>query len=113
MATKRPVAFRVPRTTGDGDTLSHTEFRLFADEREAATAAEEIGADYEGLYLVQDRMPWRDINTLPTDDVQVLAATEDGRVMIWSTEILSRVMSGKQPFHLQFPANRWMHIPSA
>lgn len=53
---------------------------------------------------------WNSIETLPTEDSEVIAATDDGRAMIWSSAILSRVMSGKQPFHLQFPATRWMLV---
>lgn len=107
---KRPVAFRVPRVVDD--EASKTEFRLFSDEADARQAAHEINQDYEGLYLVADRQLWRPIDTMPSDDVQVIAATDDGRVMIWSSEILSRVMSGAQPFHLQFPATRWMPVES-
>jgi hypothetical protein len=49
----RPVAFRVPRVVDD--RISKTEFRLFDDEDEARRAACDIGADYDGLYLVADR----------------------------------------------------------
>lgn len=49
----KPVAFRVPRVIDD--KLSKTEHRLFKDEDEARQAATEIGADYDGLYLVADR----------------------------------------------------------
>ncbi|MES2694177.1 MAG: hypothetical protein V4773_11945 [Verrucomicrobiota bacterium] len=49
----RPVAFRVPRVVDD--KISRTEFRLFDDEDEARRAACDIGADYDGLYLVADR----------------------------------------------------------
>ncbi|MCK1322101.1 hypothetical protein IVA94_14615 [Bradyrhizobium sp. 156] len=53
MPTSRPVAFRVPRVVDD--KLSKTEFRLFDDEDEARRAACDIGADYDGLFLVADR----------------------------------------------------------
>jgi len=54
---------------------------------------------------------WREINTAPKDDTEILAVTNDGWVMIWSAEMLNRVMTGKQPFHLQFPATHWMPLP--
>jgi hypothetical protein len=53
MPVARPVAFRVPRVVND--RLSKTEFRLFDDEDEARRAACDIGADYDGLFLVADR----------------------------------------------------------
>lgn len=105
---KRPVAFRVPRIVDD--VASVTQFRLFTDEQEAQAAADELNLDYDGLYLVGDRNLWQHIETLPSEDTEVIAATDDGRVMIWSSAILSRVMSGVQPFHLKFPATRWMLI---
>lgn len=52
--TKRPVAFRVRRVSPDGVELLD-EFRLFNDEREASEAADALGIDYEGLYLVGGR----------------------------------------------------------
>ena len=54
---------------------------------------------------------WQSIETAPTDATQILAVTGDGRIMIWSAEMLNRVMTGKQPFHLQFPATHWMPLP--
>jgi hypothetical protein len=55
---------------------------------------------------------WHTINTMPKEDTQIMACTADGRVMIWSSDMLRRVMSGKQPFHLQFPATHWMLLPA-
>ncbi len=54
---KRPVAFRVPRTdpATAGETLG-AEWRLFQDEEAARDAADNIGAEYQGLY-VRDGSP--------------------------------------------------------
>jgi hypothetical protein len=46
---KRPVAFRLPRV--DGDRLSTTEWRYFHNEADAAAEAEQLGIDYQGLYV--------------------------------------------------------------
>jgi len=54
---------------------------------------------------------WRPIESAPKDDTQILAVTADGRIMIWAGEMLHRVMTGAQPFHLQFPATHWMPLP--
>jgi len=54
---------------------------------------------------------WQPIETAPKDRTQILAVTNDGRIMIWSAEMLRRIMSGNQPFHLQFPATHWMPLP--
>ena len=55
---------------------------------------------------------WRPMVEAPVDDTQILAATDDGRVMIFSGEILFRIGLENQPTHLQFPAIAWMPIPS-
>lgn len=46
---KRPVAFRLPRV--DGDRLSTMEWRYFNNEAEAAAEAEQLGIDYQALYV--------------------------------------------------------------
>lgn len=63
--------------------------------------------------------PWQPIATLPDhvpeDDDLILAATDDGRRMIWRIVLLKHQLAhtakGKQPTHLQFPATRWMRLP--
>jgi hypothetical protein len=55
--------------------------------------------------------PWRPISTMPEHDALILAATADGRMMIWSTKILRLAMEAGTPNHLQFPAIAWMPLP--
>ena len=65
--TKRPVAFRVPRMDCAGTHASTRDFRLFSDEGEARAAAEELGLEYEGLYVVSDRAsPMTDLDRAPS-----------------------------------------------
>ena len=55
---------------------------------------------------------WQPIETAPTDDTLFLAATADGRIMIWNGSLLHRVLTEeRQPLHLQFPATHWMPLP--
>jgi len=55
---------------------------------------------------------WRPMVEAPVDDTQILAARDDGRVMIFSGKILFRIGLENQPTHLQFPAIAWMPLPS-
>lgn len=55
---------------------------------------------------------WRSMKTVPTDGASTfLAATADGRMMIWRGDILAVAMKGGTPKHLQFPAIAWMPLP--
>jgi hypothetical protein len=47
--SRRPVAFRVPRVVDD--RISKTEFRYFTEEDQANAEAEQLGIDYQGLYV--------------------------------------------------------------
>lgn len=80
--------------------------------------------DWEAIKtLLADRSddisPWQPIATLPDhvpeDDDCILAATDDGRRMIWRIVLLKHQLAntarGRQPAHLQFPATRWMRLP--
>ena len=58
------------------------------------------------------RWSWRSIESLP-ESGQVIAGTEDGRIMIWDAKILRSAMAAGTPSHLQFPAIAWMPKPNA
>jgi hypothetical protein len=57
------------------------------------------------------RNDWHPIGTMPTDDTLFLAATADGRMMIWRGDILAHSLRERTPHHLQFPATHWMPLP--
>lgn len=54
---------------------------------------------------------WNAIETMPTDDTLFIAATADGRRMIWRGDLLVKAMLDRTPDHLQFPAVAWMPLP--
>ena len=56
---------------------------------------------------------WRDIASAPKDGTLFLAATADGRVVIFRGDILATAMKKGTPNHLQFPAIAWMPLPVA
>ncbi len=59
---------------------------------------------------------WKPIETMPKDDTLLLAATKDGRIMIWRGKFLAdnlhRQSIGHEPDHLAFPATHWMPLPA-
>lgn len=55
---------------------------------------------------------WQLIETLLNNDDFILAATRDGRRMIWKASILLRNIAGPTPKHLQFPATHWRSLPA-
>jgi hypothetical protein len=57
-------------------------------------------------------MVWRSIHSMPSNDSMVIAKCDDGRVMVYRASILARNLQGPTPNHLQFPATKWMPIPS-
>jgi hypothetical protein len=54
---------------------------------------------------------WRTIRSAPKDDTLFLAATRDGRIMIYRGDILATAMKETTPEHLSFPAVAWMPLP--
>lgn len=54
---------------------------------------------------------WQSIETAPKDDTLFLAATGDGRMMIWNGKILATATARGTPNHLSFPATHWMPLP--
>jgi hypothetical protein len=54
---------------------------------------------------------WRTIDSIPKGDEIFMAATADGRIMIFRGRILARMMKASEPVHLQFPAIAWMPLP--
>ena len=71
--------------------------------------------DFKRLfYLAESTMKeaWQPIETMPTGDDLFLAATEDGRIMIWRGSILARNLKGPTPDHLSFPAVAWQPLPA-
>src|SRR6185437_5498468 len=58
------------------------------------------------------RWSWRSMESLP-ESGQLIAGTEDGRVMIWDAKILRTAMAPETPNHLRFPAIAWMPKPNA
>lgn len=74
-----------------------------------------ISEDNEQINTLREVTAWQPIETAPKDDTMILAATSDGRVMVWAGYILHRTRNGPQPIpaHLQFPATHWMPLPSA
>jgi len=63
-------------------------------------------------------MNWNPIDELAGAPDLVLAYVPpdaqfpQGRMMIWSRDILARNIKGPTPGHLQFPATHWMHLPA-
>ena len=55
---------------------------------------------------------WLPIESAPKDASLFLAATSDGRMMIWRADLLARAMDMSTPDHLTFPATHWMPLPS-
>jgi hypothetical protein len=55
---------------------------------------------------------WRDIASAPTDDTVFLAATADGRMMIWRGHFLVTAMKDSTPDRLQYPATHWRPLPA-
>lgn len=103
------MAAKPEPATADEETLAEMRAQLWAaglDLDESAFIARMLWRN--GCRIVT----WRPIETAPTDETQILAATEDGRRMIWSAEMLTRVTTGKTPFHLQFPATHWALLPA-
>jgi hypothetical protein len=54
---------------------------------------------------------WQPIETAPRDGEMILAATADGRMMIWKASLLQVAMEPTLSRHLQFPATHWMPLP--
>jgi hypothetical protein len=54
---------------------------------------------------------WQSIETAPRDGEMILAATADGRMMIWKASLLQVAMEPTLSRHLQFPATHWMPLP--
>jgi hypothetical protein len=50
---KRPVAYRIPRLDAAtaGTTIYSSEWRYFADEEQAYKEAEQLGVDYQALFV--------------------------------------------------------------
>lgn len=55
---------------------------------------------------------WLPIESAPKDGKLFLAATDDGRIMIWRGSILARDLAGPTPNHLSFPATHWRPLPA-
>ena len=55
---------------------------------------------------------WRPIETVPRGEEIFMAATADGRIMIFRGSILANMMKRSTPDHLQFPAVAWKPLPS-
>jgi hypothetical protein len=55
---------------------------------------------------------WRPIESAPKGDEIFMAATADGRIMIFRGSILANMMKRSTPDHLQFPATHWRPPPS-
>jgi len=56
---------------------------------------------------------WLPIESAPKDKTLFLAATADGRIMIFSGMILDIAMGKRTPNHLQFPATHWQPLPAS
>jgi len=55
---------------------------------------------------------WLPIDTMPKGDEIFMAATADGRIMIFRGSILANMMKKSTPDHLQFPAIAWRDLPA-
>ena len=55
---------------------------------------------------------WGPIESAPKGDEIFMAATADGRIMIFRGSILANMMKRSTPDHLQFPATHWRPLPS-
>jgi hypothetical protein len=96
LAFDKPVAFNNP---GDEKwRLSSSGTRIIADAILALQAETPAG-------------DWRTMDSVPGDDTKLLAACDDGRVMIWTGKVLAMAMKPDTPDHLRFPAARWMPLP--
>jgi hypothetical protein len=81
-----------------------------------------LATDYETdriCDIIERRQPdrlktdgaWRPIDTVPKGDEIFMAATADGRIMIFRGSILANMMKKSTPEHLAFPAIAWMPLP--
>lgn len=66
----------------------------------------------EAAQLRAGVMPWLPISTAPKDHTLFLAATSDGRMMIFRGDLLARALDARAPDHLTFPATHWMPLPA-
>lgn len=101
----------IPMTREEEEAGRHIEFdenifhidcaerERYPDERPRPRA--------ESIFVLR----WRSMKTAPTDDTLILAATEDGRRMIFRGSILAGAMKASTPEHLRFPAVAWMPLP--
>ena len=85
------------------ETLSDFAKRRLV-ELDAARAALESAGQVRGD-------GWLPIESAPKDKTLFLAATADGRIMIFSRMILDIAMGKRTPNHLQFPATHWQPLP--
>lgn len=81
-------------------------------------ALHETIAAIEALRLALSEAPalqpraeeWRPISEAPRDGM-FLAATADGRMMIWRADLLRTAMAQSTPDHLTFPATHFRPLP--
>ena len=76
-----------------------------------AVAAERDAALTE-LAKLRAEAEWRPIDTMPKGEAIFMAATADGRIMIFRGSILANMIKRSTPDHLQFPAVAWKLLPS-
>lgn len=117
---KRPVAFRVPRADPSmaGEMLG-TEWRLIQDEEAAHEAAEEVGAEYQALFVRDGTAivgEWEPIETAPREPKAmflVCAVGDDRGPFVVRADILWRARAASTPSHLEMRyLTHWMPLPA-
>lgn len=73
---------------------------------------EERDAALSELAKLRAEAEWQPIETMPKGEEIFMAATVDGRIMIFRGSILASMMKCSTPGHLQFPAVAWKPLPS-
>lgn len=82
----------------------------YAQASEAQRQRYDMAADaILSLPPTQAAEAWKPVSQWPERDELIIAATDDGRRMMWKPSILKGAMQGA-PDHLTFPATFWMYL---
>ncbi len=81
-------------------------------QQSAVADRAERDAALSELAKLRAEAEWRPIETVPRGEEIFMAATADGRIMIFRGSILANMMKRSTPDHLQFPAVAWKPLPS-
>lgn len=116
---KRPVAFRIPRMDAEtaGTTLSKTEWRYFTDEVQANEEAEQLGVEYQSLYVRDGTAivaEWEPVASAPTDGPFLVCAVGDDRgPFVVNAQIFWSARKKGTPSHLGLShLTHWMPLPA-